>query len=94
MDLSFMSIMDFIATYFFDGSTTLAGLAILVVAWIISAVVLMNMKSPPTYSVVPMIPMGRLIRPEDIAETILFLASELAGMITGQVMKVSGGKAI
>jgi len=44
--------------------------------------------------VVPLIPMGRLIRSEDIAETILFLASEQAGMITGQVIKVSGGKAI
>ena len=44
--------------------------------------------------VVPLIPMGRLVRPEDIAETILFLASEQAGMITGQVIKVSGGKAI
>ena len=42
----------------------------------------------------PLIPMGRLVRPEDIAETILFLASEQAGMITGQVIKVSGGKAI
>ncbi len=44
--------------------------------------------------VVPLIPMGELIRPEDIAETILFLASEQARMITGQVIKVSGGKAI
>ena len=44
--------------------------------------------------VVPLIPMGRLVRPEDIAETILFLASEQAGMFTGQVIKVSGGKAI
>jgi len=44
--------------------------------------------------VIPLIPMGRLIQPEDIAETVLFLASEQAGMITGQVIKVSGGKAI
>ncbi len=44
--------------------------------------------------VVPLIPMGKLIQPEDIAETILFLASEQAGMITGQVIKVSGGKAL
>lgn len=44
--------------------------------------------------VVPMIPMGKLIEPEDIAETVLFLASEQAKMITGQVIKVSGGKAI
>ena len=44
--------------------------------------------------VIPMIPMGKLIQPEDIAETVLFLASEQAKMITGQVIKVSGGKAI
>jgi NAD(P)-dependent dehydrogenase (short-subunit alcohol dehydrogenase family) len=44
--------------------------------------------------VIPLIPMGKLIQPEDIAETILFLASEQAKMITGQVIKVSGGKAI
>ena len=44
--------------------------------------------------VVPLIPMGALIQPEDIAETILFLASKQARMITGQVIKVSGGKAL
>ena len=44
--------------------------------------------------VVPLIPMGQLIQPEDIAETILFLSSAQARMITGQVIKVSGGKAI
>ena len=31
--------------------------------------------------------MGKLIQPEDIAETILFLASEQARMLTGQVIK-------
>ena len=45
-------------------------------------------------AVIPLIPLGKLIQPEDIAETILFLASEQAGMITGQVIKVSGGHAI
>ena len=44
--------------------------------------------------VVPLIPMGQLIQPEDIAQTILFLASHQARMITGQVIKVSGGKAL
>ena len=44
--------------------------------------------------VVPMIPMGNLIAPNDIAETVLFLSSEQAKMITGQVIKVSGGKSI
>lgn len=42
-------------------------------------------------AVLPIIPMNQLIEPEDIAETILFLASEQARMITGQVIKVSGG---
>ena len=36
-------------------------------------------------AVLPIIPMNQLIEPEDIAETILFLASEQARMITGQV---------
>ena len=44
--------------------------------------------------VVPLIPMGKLIAPEDIAQSILFLASEQARMITGQVIKVSGGKGL
>ena len=44
--------------------------------------------------VVPLIPMGKLIQPENIAETILFLASEQASMLTGQVIKVSGGHAL
>ena len=45
-------------------------------------------------SVIPLILMEKLIEPEDIAETILFLASEQAKMITGQLIKVSGGHAI
>ena len=45
-------------------------------------------------SVIPIIPMGKLIQPEDIAETILFLSSNQARMITGQVIKVSGGHAL
>ena len=44
--------------------------------------------------VIPLIPMGNVIKPEDIAETVLFLASEQARMITRQVIKVSGGKAL
>ena len=45
-------------------------------------------------AVLPMIPMGALIQPRDIAETILFLCSEQARYLTGQVIKVSGGKAL
>ena len=45
-------------------------------------------------AVTPLIPMGELIQPEDIADTILFLASKHARMLTGQVIKVSGGHAL
>lgn len=56
MDLSFTSQVDFIAQYFFSGSTTLAGLAMLLGLWIVTVVVLINLKASPAYSVVPMIP--------------------------------------
>ena len=45
-------------------------------------------------AVIPLIPMGQLIEPEDIADTILFLASSKSRMLTGQVIKVSGGHAL
>ena len=45
-------------------------------------------------AVLPLIPMGQLIMPQDIAEAILFLSSEQARMLTGQVIKVSGGHAL
>jgi 3-oxoacyl-[acyl-carrier protein] reductase len=37
------------------------------------------------------IPAGRLGTPEDVSETILFLVSEQASWLTGEVIKVSGG---
>ncbi|WP_111768444.1 SDR family NAD(P)-dependent oxidoreductase [Nakamurella deserti] len=38
------------------------------------------------------VPLGRLIEPAEIAGTILFLASEAAGMITGSELLVDGGQ--
>ncbi len=37
------------------------------------------------------IPMGRLGTPEDVANGVLFLASDLSGYITGQVLNINGG---
>jgi 3-oxoacyl-[acyl-carrier protein] reductase len=38
--------------------------------------------------------LGRFGRPEDVASAVLFLASDLAGYITGQVLVVDGGLAV
>jgi 3-oxoacyl-[acyl-carrier protein] reductase len=40
------------------------------------------------------IALGRLGRPEDVAGTVLFLASDLAAYVTGQVLVVDGGMVI
>ena len=44
--------------------------------------------------VLPDIPLGRIGMPKDIADAILFLASDRAKWIAGQVIQVSGGHAI
>jgi 3-oxoacyl-[acyl-carrier protein] reductase len=37
------------------------------------------------------IPLGRVGRPEDVANAVLFLASEESGYITGQILPITGG---
>ena len=39
-------------------------------------------------------PMGRLVRPEDVAKVIAFLASEASGFTTGHYLPVNGGLAM
>lgn len=41
--------------------------------------------------VVSSIPLGKMGKPEDIANAVVFLASDKASYITGQVVKVDGG---
>jgi len=40
------------------------------------------------------IPLGRMANPEDVAKAIIFLASPRSSKITGQIMKVDGGRSL
>ena len=37
-------------------------------------------------------PLGRIGTPEDVANTVLFLVSEAASYVTGQIVAPNGGK--
>ena len=43
-------------------------------------------------AIVSTIPLGRAAHPEEIAETILFLASDRASYLNGAVVPVDGGR--
>jgi 3-oxoacyl-[acyl-carrier protein] reductase len=64
--------------------------------------VLVNVVSPgfietemieglPMDRILPMIPMGRVGKPEEVAEVVSFLCSDKASYITGQIISVNGG---
>jgi acetoacetyl-CoA reductase len=43
-------------------------------------------------SILPLIPVGRLGEPEDIARAVLFLAADAASFITGSTLSINGGQ--
>jgi 3-oxoacyl-[acyl-carrier protein] reductase len=42
-------------------------------------------------AIIEAIPLKRLGRPQDVAEAVLFLASDKANFITGEILDVNGG---
>lgn len=49
------------------------------------------LKEEVQKGILSQIPMGEMGRPEDIANTVLYLASDLSVYVTGQVFRVDGG---
>ncbi len=41
--------------------------------------------------IIPLIPVGRLGQPEEIARAVLFLAADEAGFVTGSCFDINGG---
>ena len=58
MEFTFQNMIDLIANNIFAGSTTLAGLVIMLAFWAVCAVICLAMKAPPVYTIVPLIPIS------------------------------------
>jgi 3-oxoacyl-[acyl-carrier protein] reductase len=58
---------------------------------VIQTTMLGDIKPDVLEGYLKMIPIGRLGKPEDVANAVMFLASEESGYITGQVLPVTGG---
>ena len=58
MEITFNNIIDLFANSMFGGSTTLAGLAIMLAIWAVCAIICLAMRAPPVYTVVPLIPIS------------------------------------
>jgi 3-oxoacyl-[acyl-carrier protein] reductase len=58
---------------------------------IISTPMIENLDQETKSNLLNMIPMGKFGKPEDVANMVLYLASEKAGYITGQILTVDGG---
>jgi len=43
-------------------------------------------------NILPLIPIGRLGEPEEVARCVVFLASDEAGLITGSTLTANGGQ--
>jgi 3-oxoacyl-[acyl-carrier protein] reductase len=60
--------------------------------WVETDMTVATLADPKTGDVVRRtIPLGRVGRPEEIAAPVLFLCTEFAGFITGEVFNVNGG---
>ena len=58
---------------------------------VIQTTMIGDIKAEVLDGYIKQIPIGRLGKPEDVANAVLFFASEESGYVTGQVLPVTGG---
>lgn len=58
MDFTFQNIIDLLANNMFGGSSTLAGLALMLAIWAVCSIICLAMRAPPVYTIVPLIPIS------------------------------------
>ena len=58
MEFTLQHLIDLIANNIVAGSTTMAGITLLLAIWAVCAVICLVMKAPPVYMVVPLIPIS------------------------------------
>lgn len=88
MMLTFKNIIDLIADNFFAGSTTSAALVILVAMWAICAVICINAKASPAWSIVPLIPLSLLFVAENLMNTtVMIIVIIVSGAIVAAEFK-------
>jgi NAD(P)-dependent dehydrogenase (short-subunit alcohol dehydrogenase family) len=51
-----------------------------------------TMREPPEFSPYKLVPLRRIGKPNDIADAVLYLASDEAGYVTGTTLAVAGGR--
>lgn len=88
MMLTFNNIIDMIAENFFDGSATMAALIILVGMWAICAVICMNVKASPAWSIVPLIPLSMIFMGMNLlSPTVMIIVVIVSGAIVAAEFK-------
>ena len=88
MMLTFKNIIDLRADNFFAGSSTSAALVILVAMWAICAVICINAKASPAWSIVPLIPLSLLFVAENLmSTTVMIIVIIVSGAIVAAEFK-------
>lgn len=89
MQLTFDAFIQYLSS-FFGGSTTIAGLAILVAAWAICAVIVAKSRASPAFSVAPMLPIAIFLAAYGVLnETVaVFICVICAAFVASELKRV------